>query len=407
MTSSQRPYLETYAEWQRLVAGGGNPPTEPDPPGIVFLDPAQIYEFRSRPARRVFVSSPAGKPYVLRLANGEMLTAYTQGYHADLGRMPSDGYHTEVRWSADGGETWSEPVVPFAPERWPNTKEGTLVELADGSVLLFVHSGYRHIHTPTVSVSRDRGRTWDEPYEFDVSAMFPRGLAYCNRSQVPHPDGSVTLFFSNFYEEPYKTWGCVSRDGGRTHDEYWFVGEHIGDQSFLGLGGTSILAAMRIFGELLPDKSFLPYGYFPMWSKGGGGGEAHDYIAVTRSEDGGRTWGPYQPVTFYGEVPSHLLRLADGRILLTHGVRHYPMGAQAMLSADEGRTWDTEHRLNLMWYGQPYCAGLPDWGHFYPNGHPYSAQREDGKILTLYYRIADPRRYDSTVVEGVIWEVPR
>jgi hypothetical protein len=82
------------------------------------------------------------------------------------------------------------------------------------------------------------------------------------------------------------------------------------------------------------------------------------------------------------------------------------MGAQAMLSVDEGRTWDTERRLNLMWYGQPYCGGLPDWSHFYPNGHPYSAQREDGKILTLYYRTADPRRYDSTIVEGVIWEVP-
>jgi hypothetical protein len=145
-----------------------------------------------------------------------------------------------------------------------------------------------------------------------------------------------------------------------THDECWLVGEHIGDQSFLALGGATMLAAMRIFGELEPEKSTLLYGYNPLWSKGGGGGEAHDYIAITRSEDGDRTWSSYQPVTRYGEVPSHLLRLADGRILLTHGIRHCPMRAQAMLSADEGRTWDTEHRLNLMWHGQPYCGGPPD-----------------------------------------------
>jgi hypothetical protein len=335
-----------------------------------------------------------------------MLAAYTQGYTGDLARMPGDGYHAEVRWSADGGDTWSEPVVPFPPDRVPNTKEATLVELADGSVLCLVHSGYRHVHTPTASTSQDRGRTWCEPYPFDVSAMFPSGRALSNRSHVAHPDGSVTLFFADFYEVPYRTWGCISRDGGRTHQEYWPVGEHIGDQSFLGLGGGRMLAAMRIFGELVPDKAALPYGYHPMWSKGLGGGEAHDYIAITRSEDGGRTWAPYQPVTYYGEVPSQLLRLADGRVLLTHGVRHYPMGAQAMLSRDEGHTWDLEHRLNLMWYGQPYCGGLPAWGHPYANGHPYSAQRQDGLVLTLYYRLADPRRHDSTIVEGVIWEVP-
>ena len=105
-------------------------------------------------------------------------------------------------------------------------------------------------------------------------------------------------------------------------------------------------------------------------------------------------------------MPSQLLVLDNGWVLLTHGVRHYPMGAQAMISRDQGATRDEDHRYMLAFHGAPYCGSLPDWGHPYPNGHPYSAQRSDGRILTLYYRTMDPGRYDSTVIEGVVWDLP-
>jgi hypothetical protein len=375
-----------------------------DPPGIVFLDLEQIYQFRSFPARRVRIASPAGKPYVIRLRTGELLAAYTFRYIADLERMARKGYWSEVRWSSDDGETWSEPVCPFPGV--PRTKEATLVELADGRVLCLVHSGDRAVHTPTATISQDRGRTWEEPWEFDVSRMFPSNSALSNRSHIPLGDGSVILFFSDFHTHPLQTWACHSHDGGRTARECWHVGDYIGDQSFVRLPSGKFLAAVRVFGELVPDKRALPYGHHPTWAEGLGGGEAHDYIAITGSLDQGRTWSPFRPLTRYGEVPSQLLGLADGRILLTYGVRHYPMGAQAVLSPDQGETWDLDHRLMLAWHGAPYGGSLPDWGHPYPNGHPYSVQRSDGKVLTLYYRTADPARADSTVVEGVIWEVP-
>ena len=41
------------------------------------------------------------------LASGDLLTAYTARYIADLARSQREGYWTEVRWSSDGGETWS------------------------------------------------------------------------------------------------------------------------------------------------------------------------------------------------------------------------------------------------------------------------------------------------------------
>ena len=38
-------------------------------------------------------------------------------------------------------------------------------------------------------------------------------------------------------------------------------------------------------------------------------------------------------------LPSHLLRLKDGRLLMSYGHRSKPYGNQARVSADHGKTW--------------------------------------------------------------------
>ena len=380
-----------------------------NPPGALFLKPEEVYEFRALPAERIAVAPPpAGKPYLIRMDNGELLTAYTRNYVADLPRAQKMEFYTEIRWSGDDGATWSEPVRPYPPEVVPSCKEGTLVPLASGTVMCLTHGrkGEDHYLTPMITLSEDFGRTWCRPWKLDVSAMFPTGHALSNRSHIPRADGSVILFFTDFSVQPIETWACISRDQGRTHDECWLVGPHIGDQSFVQLPSGRQLAAVRIYGEDVADKSTLAYGYDPDRATGLARGEAHDYIAITESDDDGRTWSAYRPLTRYGEGPSQLLVLDNGWVLLTHGVRSYPMGAQAIISRDEGATWDLEHRYMLASHGAPYCGSLPDWGHPYPNGHPYSVQRSDGRILTLYYRTLNPAVYDSTVIEGVVWDLP-
>jgi hypothetical protein len=88
-----------------------------------------------------------------------------------------------------------------------------------------------------------------------------------------------------------------------------------------------------------------------------------------------------------------LLRLKDGRILLTYGLRergHQGIGIR--ISEDEGKTWQAPTRIvNL--------EGSTD------SGYPSSVQLEDGSLVTAYYSngIAEHRRYHMGVAR---WALP-
>ena len=90
----------------------------------------------------------------------------------------------------------------------------------------------------------------------------------------------------------------------------------------------------------------------------------------SESEDGGKTWTTAHTIGVWG-IPSHLMKLADGRILMTYGHRRDPWGWQARVSADEGRSW-SEPILK-------YTCKPTDLGY------PATAQRKDGKLVTVWY----------------------
>ncbi|MBC7479308.1 MAG: exo-alpha-sialidase, partial [Pseudorhodobacter sp.] len=91
------------------------------------------------------------------------------------------------------------------------------------------------------------------------------------------------------------------------------------------------------------------------------------------STDHGRSWSSPAPLPLYG-YPAHLLRLADGRILLTYGWRQPGYGVRAVLSMDDGATWLAEHTLVIR-------DGMRN-GNL---GYPVTLERSDGTLLTLYY----------------------
>lgn len=91
----------------------------------------------------------------------------------------------------------------------------------------------------------------------------------------------------------------------------------------------------------------------------------------SESQDGGKTWTVPHPIGVWG-LPSHLLRLRDGRLLMTYGHRRAPFGNQARLSADHGRTW-----------GEPMI--LSGDGKGGDLGYPSTVELADGTLLSVWY----------------------
>jgi sialidase-1 len=99
----------------------------------------------------------------------------------------------------------------------------------------------------------------------------------------------------------------------------------------------------------------------------------------TESADHGQTWSVPHPIGVWG-VPSFLLRLRDGRLLMTYGYRRAPFGNQARVSSDNGRTWSAP----LIISGDGASGDL---------GYPSTVELEDGSLLTVWYeamRVGQP-----------------
>jgi hypothetical protein len=102
-------------------------------------------------------------------------------------------------------------------------------------------------------------------------------------------------------------------------------------------------------------------------------------------------------VTADFEHPGDLIPLQDGRLLLTYGVRNPPRGVNAMLSSDNGATWNKDRKITL-------AADAPN----VDCGYPSSVQLSNGDIATLFYQVDDPKNVPATSrARFLIWKAPK
>lgn len=116
-------------------------------------------------------------------------------------------------------------------------------------------------------------------------------------------------------------------------------------------------------------------------------------LDLFRSDDDGKSWKNQGQVGGLAQLPAHLLRLKDGRVLLTAGNRvKGEYGVVAQLSSDEGVTWTEPSKL---------VADLSSGDC----GYPSSIQRPDGSIVTAYYSAGTPshQRYHMGTL---LWKLP-
>ncbi|MBN1556920.1 MAG: exo-alpha-sialidase [Lentisphaerae bacterium] len=304
-------------------------------------------------------------PVLIKLDDGTLAAVIRGGaFHVGLaGRL-------DLITSQDGGRTWSEPSAVVDSE-WDDRNpafgqmpDGTLV-CAYGEARSYNEQGKWDPEAgpwvPRVVTSGDRGATWSAPRDLDLGGI-GRGFPYGKITVTPSGAALMSVYGGKADGAGSAVGLLRSTDNGKTWGDFSFITQEtlLNETAVLALSDDHIVAAVR--DEKMPDGTV-------------GEKFAGTHLKFTESLDGGRTWSEPRAITERpGRAPGDLIRLRDGRLLLTYGQRTRPMGAGVMLSNNLGRTWRYDRRALLHWEAT-----------YRDCGYPSSVQLDDGTIVTLYY----------------------
>jgi len=309
-------------------------------------------------------------PTLIRRKNGELMAAYSGGRegHIDpFGRV-------EITRSRDDGRTWSWPqVVMDTPI---DDRDAGILETPKGSLLVntFTSLAYEKIRREAKGWDAGRLKRWDAVARA-TSAAEKQGLvgAWMQRStdggftfsapyRVPltNPHGAFALKDGRLLHAGKRYPGagaigvCESRDDGLTWTWLAAIPSRPGDREeeyheLHGVEAADGRIVVHIRNHNAPNER---------------------ETLQTESADGGKTWSVPRAIGVWG-LPSHLIRLRDGRLLMSYTYRRAPRGNHARVSSDHGRTWS-----------DPIVLSDDGTGDL---GYPSTVELPNGELLTLWY----------------------
>ncbi len=332
----------------------------------------------------------------------EIVVGFSAGYYKDLGpglhaidrHRPEE--HLLAR-SLDRGHSWSieDPskqgvlvgtkgmrhgtVPPGAVEKEPTECPGGIdfrhPDFAMTLRMANVDGGVSRFYYST-----DRAHTWKGPFKLPLCGQ--TGIAARTDYLVNGKDACmvfVTASKRNGKEgrvvclettDGAKTWRFVSAIGPEPHG-YAIM------PATVRLSPTDILTTIRR-REQDPEQAI-----------------DDAWIDAFLSNDNGKSWSyRNRPAPDLGEGnPPALIKLRDGRLCLTYGVRKsVPFRMEARLSRDGGKTWS-----------EPFV--LRNDGASRDLGYPRTVERPDGRVVTVYY-FHDHSRVERTI-QATIWDPGR
>lgn len=342
---------------------------------------------------------------VARRANGELWVTWSGGREAHVCPFGQ----VVAMTSTDNGETWTYPRVLL--DSAIDDRDSGVIETAKGTLLVttFTSLAYepyleKQLHFEELSAkggwktakmkpeqlahwkavharlgdadrkaelgqwlirSTDGGRTWSTRLPTIVNS--PHG-------PIQLRDGRLLYAGKQLWNEEKKIGVCESTDDGQTWRWLAEIPTRSGDEVPKGYHELHAIEAAN--GHLIAQ--------IRNHNKTNSG-----ETLQSESTDGGKTWSEPHSIGVWG-LPSHLLRLRDGRLLMTYGHRRAPFGNQARLSDDHGKTW-----------GEPMILSGDGMGG--DLGYPSTVELADGTLLSIWYERM--KESDRAVLRQARWKL--
>lgn len=323
-----------------------------------------------------------GWPTLTRRRNGELLLVFSGGRESHVcpfGRL-------ELMRSQDDGRTWRWPQVLL--DGPIDDRDAGVLETAKGTILVtnFTSLAYADLLEKAEKIAPGQPGAWTDVKLAEWRAVHHRinaeqrrhelgtwmirstdgGVTWSSRYPVPvnSPHGPISLADGRVLYPGKELWTkeqrigvCQSKDDGQTWDWLATIPTRPGDdhRQYHELHGVecangSVIVHIRNHNRQNERETLQ-----------------------TESTDGGQTWSVPHPVGVWG-LPSHLLKLKDGRLLMSYGYRRAPYGNQARISRDNGQTWSDPLTISAD-------------GNSGDLGYPSTVECQDGTLVTVWYEL--------------------
>ena len=305
-------------------------------------------------------------------------------------------HHAEVLSSDDHGRTWSAPRRILFDEKGKGIDGlGTSLTYLGNGKVLFVMGDARW-------ASNDFGQTWKKlsavAKTHDGKPWYRWDPIWVDRD--PKTGRILRLIETGYtWVEPPEVekrcqWAYIrfSTDTGKTWTESIRVPQWkcVNEVTLIRAANGDLVAACRT--DIPPSRKNEWIDHF-------------EGLGVAFSKDDGKTWSDVTKLYDWGRHHPSLVLMPDGRIVMTHVVRKgyvdtpdgFPQfGIEAVVSADDGRTWDLDHKYIL----HGWSGNRKDVNKWWSSCQATSTVLlPDGSLLTAFgtgYRIpstggAEPR----------------
>lgn len=345
--------------------------------GVVAARPEQIYSW----------------PGITRVKDREILvTASERIYHVDpFGRVV-------IIRSLDDGKTWQLPQEIYNSEL--DDCDSNLLTRPDGTIALTWHTKEdftQKIFLRTewqARADRITQKMRDELVGSWLLRSFDGGYTW---EKTPHriptgvhagptllSDGSLIYLGIAKSEGDYRMIVFTSRNTGESREK---IGE---------VPSPRVKTSEGILRPVIDENHVLELcpGNLLAFSRR----DSPGYLYQAISKNGGKIWSEAKELYIWG-CPPYLIRLKSGVILCSYDCRKESSGVRAILSYDNGETWDTNNIITLYeWEDEPDI------------GYPVSLEVRPGRILVVYYcsrqdsiHIRHERKIKGSTPEGLLY----